>query len=439
MGSTTSAASSRSAKKTDKTAVVSGTIDAVKKGTTAYDNATSADTKQKDSLPIKIAGKNKTVTSVLSYDDWKNNVGNIQSAYQYVTTPVKLTVTDATGATKVTVYSGFFIPKGKDTPGAIALKQVGVSNSGTAPEPQDPMKYKWNLPPHKWSRPLWKSKDPNFTPDGTPHSPGNDMYRRGRIWHKADDPSQILYDQTGSQISKGFREWGFQFTWNPDSFKTSVAVQMDATPNSKDRFLAVAGAFPATETVSFTVILDRTNDFADLYGKLVGNSGELLVPSGVAQVGAKNYISPTFITSKISQDAFAAEDVDNYKMGFNASKGDEYVREQLADLMMRGTVADVEYLYRAINGSGPGGGASSWVNGRGVQTSDIGYLMPTLLNVDIGPLSYQGYVTNLSVVHTGFTPNMIPIRTTLDISLNVLATSGVSTDYAQKQKQNSTN
>ena len=293
------------------------------------------------------------------------------------------------------------------------------------------MEYNWNLPPHKWSRPLWKSKDPNFTPDGTPHSPGNDMYRRGRIWHKADDPSQIVYDQSGNPLAKGFTKWGFQFMWNPDSFNTTVAVQMDATPNQKDRFLAVAGAFPATETVSFTVILDRTNDFADMYGRMIDKkSGDLLVQSGISQVGATGYVSPSFI----SKTLFTADDIKNYKLGFNEAQGDDYIRGQLADLMMRGTVADVEYLYRAINGSGPGDAKSTWINGRGTQTSDIGYLMPTLLNIDIGPLSYQGYVTNLSVTHTGFTPNMVPIRTTLQISLNVLATSGVSTDYAQKNK-----
>ena len=86
----------------------------------------------------------------------------------------------------------------------------------------------------------------------------------------------------------------------------------------------------------------------------------------------------------------------------------------------------MEYLYKAINGPGPGGGDDEWINGRGIKTSDIGYLMPTLLHVDVGPLSYDGYVTGIQVNHVAFTPSMIPIRTDVTISLNVLATSGLT-------------
>jgi hypothetical protein len=99
--------------------------------------------------------------------------------------------------------------------------------------------------------------------------------------------------------------------------------------------------------------------------------------------------------------------------------------------LQRGTIADIEYLYMAINGPGPGtqnalSVGNKWVNSRGIATADIGFLMPTLLNIDIGPLSYQGYVTNLQVNHISFTQEMIPIRSDLTISLNLLATVGLS-------------
>jgi hypothetical protein len=84
----------------------------------------------------------------------------------------------------------------------------------------------------------------------------------------------------------------------------------------------------------------------------------------------------------------------------------------------------------AINGPGPGGTSSAndhWKNGRGIITADIGFLMPTLLNIDVGPLSYIGYVTSMSVNHTMFTQDMIPIQSTVNISLNLLATAGLAT------------
>jgi hypothetical protein len=53
--------------------------------------------------------------------------------------------------------------------------------------------------------------------------------------------------------------------------------------------------------------------------------------------------------------------------------------------------------------------------------------MPTLLNIDIGPLSYLGYVTNMAVTHTMFTQDMIPIQSTVQVAFNLLATAGLTT------------
>jgi len=106
------------------------------------------------------------------------------------------------------------------------------------------------------------------------------------------------------------------------------------------------------------------------------------------------------------------------------------VEDKLVDLFQRGTLADIEYLYKAINGAGPGSTASGgdyWKNTRGTITADIGFLMPTLLNIDVGPLSYVGYVTSMSVNHIMFTQDMIPIRSTVNISFNLLATAGLAT------------
>jgi hypothetical protein len=103
--------------------------------------------------------------------------------------------------------------------------------------------------------------------------------------------------------------------------------------------------------------------------------------------------------------------------------------KKLIDLFQRGTIADIEYLFRAINGPGPSGAADNteWMNGRGVKTADIGWLMPTLLHVDIGPLAYEGYVTALNVNHVAFTPNMTPIRSDVTVSINLLATASLTT------------
>ena len=291
--------------------------------------------------------------------------------------------------------------------------------------PGNPYEYNWNLPPHKWSLPTRPEvvNEKHFSENKiTAKRPSTDKYRRGRIWWKANAPIATV-DSNGkvTNLSAGDanRKYGFQFMWNPETFGTQVSVQLEATPSVQDRFLGVSGAFPATETISFTLRLDRTNDFACASTTLrrlqnlmrtTGTSPNALLYSDVEE------LKQFYITT----DSFS-----------NADKGME-LNKKIVDLLQRGTIADIEYLYRAINGPGPGGAGTSqqWTNGRGIRTADIGWLMPTLQHIDIGPLAYDGYVTNLQVNHLAFTPSMVPIRSDVTISLNLLATSSLTTTQA---------
>ena len=313
------------------------------------------------------------------------------------------------------------------------VEQYAEQGGSIPAAPENPGDYKWNLPPHRWSMPI----KPNSKFFDTGNSKGvrppvSDAYRRGRIWWKANDPTVQVFssDKRGKNTTKskllqkddGSRRYGFQFMWNPETFSTAVAVQMDATPTANDRFLGVAGAFPATETITFNIRLDRTNDFACA----AGSTGR---PTQIAKVGtgviANNWVTKDY--ARRFKNYYAASGSFFSGTGVN----EEFFVNNIVDLLQRGTLADLEYLYMAINGPGPGTEnaltvGNRWVNSRGVATADIGFLMPTLLNIDIGPLSYQGYVTNLQVNHLSFTQEMIPIRTDVTISLNLLATVGLA-------------
>jgi hypothetical protein len=291
--------------------------------------------------------------------------------------------------------------------------------------PANPGEYDWNLPPHRWSMPRFPNDDANQMPSNHNKVSSDDRYRRGRIWWKASDTSLATTDGNGktTNIDNSDRKYGFQFLWNPPSFSTAVAVQMDATPNVNDRFLGQVGAFPATETISFTIEVNRINDFAHANAvfKRPTNIG-----SALGNPGTNNFITPNdvapFVPYYSNNGSFTSSLLSNGRTST--------VEKKLIDLFQRGTLADIEYLYTAINGRGPGNTASGgdyWKNGRGIITADIGFLMPTLLNIDIGPLSYLGYVTSMSVNHTMFTPDMIPIQSIVQVSFNLLATAGLAT------------
>jgi hypothetical protein len=91
-------------------------------------------------------------------------------------------------------------------------------------------------------------------------------------------------------------------------------------------------------------------------------------------------------------------------------------------------MADLEYLFKGINGSGLGDG--EWASLLGKKTANLGYLQPTLMGVTLGPdrttsLSYVGWITSISMSHSSFTEEMIPLRTTVSFTVECFAGSGI--------------
>lgn len=261
--------------------------------------------------------------------------------------------------------------------------------------------YLWNLPPHESSLPIDPATDPLIVQTATPHRDGlgikdrNSIHplRRGRIyWY-----SRVDSEVTGSRNPNSGDDprYGFQFLWNPNTITTSVAVNMDITPTAKDQFVKVVGAFPSGEYLTVSCVLDRTNDFFAI--KSLSN-GETYAEVAERVKGAYSHGS--------------------LEKNFNSNLVDK-----LTELQRYGTLADVEYLYKAING--PGWRNLAITDKR--DSSDIGFLAPTLLKIEIGPLAYIGYVQNLNVTHTSFTKSMIPLRTEISLQFNLMATAGLST------------
>jgi len=273
--------------------------------------------------------------------------------------------------------------------------------------------YRWNLPPHKWSLPIEPSDD-SLTVNSQAFTLGSSpKYRRGRIyWYSRVDNTYIdtsTYNTGNGSHAKDPR-YGFQFLWNPENFSTSVSVNMDITPSFADKFVDVVGAFPSGEYLSVSLRLDRTNDFACIKS----------LPRGTEPDGSDVYAR---YANSYSQYYSGAEGFNSQGFdSFSSSAGDlgQNVGEKILELQKYGTIADLEYLYKAINGPG-------WSNrATGKDTSDIGFLMPTLLRIDIGPLSYLGYVNNMTVNHMAFSKGMVPIRTDVTLQFNLMATAGLS-------------
>lgn len=324
-------------------------------------------------------------------------------------------------------------------------KTVNTSiNTGTDTGPTlggvpEPTNYKFNLPPHKWSLPLRPvSLDSELV--GTNSYDSFHGLRRGRMWFWAGSADIGTFDSSGNATTVGAQvtqpsstdptlkkldnKWAFQFLWNPTSITTSVSRNMDVTPSSADALKVVTGAFPGMESISLNVMLDRVNDFACIKAYQADSSNR--VASGANSFTQSSYVKSNYISdpNTINYSDFATYYSGN---GYPGESQDISTATKIQKLMAQGTMADLEYLYKAVNGDSVNGG---WYNLLGKQTADIGFLLPNLLAVQLGPtldsMSYVGWITSLSVTHTDFTENMIPVRTQVTINMDCFAGQGLS-------------
>ena len=318
--------------------------------------------------------------------------------------------------------------------------------------------YKYNLPPHQWSLPVNPNRI-NDNNDGATINgyPAKDFHglRRARIWNYQStdynrgvtdtqvtasetpngllesgfipflNPAAAVVKQISKQVSKLINandttavsstqnsqyvdpkainlsldtKWGFQFLWNPETISNSVSLNTSITPSSSDRFRASAGLFISQETISLEITIDRTNDFA-CFAKLKNTN---------------NY-----------NDTYKQYYKNAYPYGLPQS-----FDKQIDDLLKLGTMADIEYLYKVING--PGLENAVWKNMLGRETADIGFLTPSLMAMQFGPsdssLSYVGQAQSLSVTHVTFTQNMVPLRSRVTLGIMVFSGYGSSSN-----------
>jgi hypothetical protein len=282
------------------------------------------------------------------------------------------------------------------------VKTVQKPQTFTAPPEKPSADYKFNLPPHQWSLPL----DPDAVSPDTVASRSDDYHttRRGKIWYYngyVGPSSAPDYQSTGIYAppanAKGtVNKYGFQFIWNPETFSQNTAVNMSITPAASDPTIALTGFAAANSTMSFTLRLDRTNDFA-CAKNFVFKDGTFTVPGGGLTVNSGNF-----------------QEVSKYYNFGNKYVDGFTIEQNIKDLLTYGTEADLEFLYRTINGTG-------WKGIGGRETSNIGYLMPSLIRLDLGNQKFVGVVADIQVNHLAFTRDLVPIRTDVNITVDLRA------------------
>jgi hypothetical protein len=271
----------------------------------------------------------------------------------------------------------------------------------------------FNLPPHKWSLPTPPINVLNG--ESVNKSDQSEDDRRGRFWtwrasdQKFTSEGADKVDAVGK--TRRPTKYGFQFLWNPETWSSSVQINPDVTPNSPQYWATSLPVFPSGQNMSFNIVVDRVNDFACF---------------GPQTIKPTQQWSPTSFLDSANAARIALETQREQTMINFAEfyKGSNIINPQakIDDLMKRGTLADIEYIYKVCNGDG-------WTR-LDQNTSDIGFLMMTLVEIELGPNRYLGYLNSLGIEHTFFTENMVPLRTNVSLQFVLMASARVAAKKA---------
>jgi hypothetical protein len=300
-----------------------------------------------------------------------------------------------------------------------------------------PADVEWNLPPHRASLPI--QADLVMGREGVR---ADDNLRRGRFWFYAD--SQATFTQSsstktdkGRTASNGAKtKYGFQFLWNPQSFSTTVQLNDGMTPSSTQYWQTSLPVFPSGQQLDVEVVISRINDFAS-FGDLVSNKQQsainytyedLVAAKDLGRIGRQTgaiaEAQADFTSAKDNLSDLLTSVANDAEIKQNYTYAGDRWAEKIKDLYQRGTLADIEYIYRTVNGDG-------WTR-LGQVTSDIGFLMMNLVEIEIGPNRYLGYLNSLNINHEMFTPNMVPTHSIVRLSFVLMSSAKVAQEIKTK-------
>jgi len=185
--------------------------------------------------------------------------------------------------------------------------------------------------------------------------------------------------------------YGFRFLYNP----TSVGLAWGQVSQTVPSFEASGAdkSFPMSvglmaSTVSFSLMLNRIEDFNN-----IDENGKYTSPGDKKLTDTLNNPNPM-----------------NTVLGAYPTPVSEEDRKMIYE---RGTMYDLEYLFRTI--MGPNGDFRSNING---MTADRGWIRPTVVELHLGAgMRYKVQIQELSINHAVFNSRMVPILSTVNMTV----------------------
>jgi hypothetical protein len=192
--------------------------------------------------------------------------------------------------------------------------------------------------------------------------------------------------------------YGFKFLYNPTSVTMGWGIQGAVNPeyqaSGKDEAIPIsAGLF--SSQIQFSIILNRIEDmnYLDKLGYVSAQQKQIGTPPPDLDPAQRNRI-------------YSANVIGNSPYGENVSIEDQ------RSIYNKGTMYDIEYLFKTING--PHATFKSELNG---TTADRGYMRMSILELHLGAnLRYRVRISDLGINHTIFNSRMVPILSTVNFT-----------------------
>jgi hypothetical protein len=195
---------------------------------------------------------------------------------------------------------------------------------------------------------------------------------KGTIQMSRQFLTSLYGSSTGKQTDYDDQLYGFKFLYNPKevgmTWGIATGVNWEVVQSGLDKSTPVSLGL-LNSTISFTVLLNRTNDMAYL------NSNGLIA-------GVKDPYPFTVATS------------------------------DLQEIYKRGTMYDMEYMFKTLMGLN-----STYDSGLNGKTADKGWLNGLPIELHLGDgLRYLVRIGSLEVKHLIFNDRMVPIISSVDIT-----------------------
>jgi hypothetical protein len=208
---------------------------------------------------------------------------------------------------------------------------------------------------------------------------------------------KFLQSFTSSQYSSDkssfdLQKYGFKFLYNPTAVQMAWGLMSSMDPvfeaTGYDPFQVVATSLMSS-TISFELMLNRIADF-----DYINENG---LRSGVFQ-------SSSTVNTTTLEGITQASGVHPYPLSVDI--------EDLKDIYRKGTMYDIEYLLKTING--PDGNFISALNGK---TADRAWMRPTIVELHLGDsMHYRVRISEFSVNHIIFNNRMVPTLSTVRLT-----------------------